>query len=401
MLDRTEWSANYGVLGWFQHSISETLSLSVQWHVGNVDGISPTGESRGMHRSSSKAQTKMANSNSISDHFNGRRFHNPKPRSQGFRALLRWLSNRQQGEWKPNLRATFGPKPLAVVPGIGDEPDELRITFVNHSTFLIQCFGVNVLTDPIWSERASPFTWMGPKRMRPPGIRIDDLPRIHCVLLSHDHYDHMDVPTLRHLWKMHRPTFYTGLGNRRRLRGLGIDRVEELDWWDSVAMPGGLRLTATPAQHFSGRTPFDRDTTLWCSFMIEPPSEFAASGSIYFGADTGFGPHFEKIAHRFPSIRTAILPIGAYRPEWFMGEVHCSPSESVEAHRVLRSQLSIACHFGTFPLADDGEVEAEEELKRALMAKPVEGEFVVPQFGEALEIDALATERETMSGTED
>src|SRR6185369_10669803 len=171
MLDRTEWSANYGVLGWFQHSISETLSLSAQWRVGNVDGISPTGESRGMHRSSSKAQTKMANSNSISDHFNGRRFHNPKPRSQGFRALLRWLSNRQQGEWKPNLRATF----------------------------LIQCFGVNVLTDPIWSERASPFTWMGPKRMRPPGIRIDDLPRIHCVLLSHDHYDHMDVPTLRHL----------------------------------------------------------------------------------------------------------------------------------------------------------------------------------------------------------
>jgi L-ascorbate metabolism protein UlaG (beta-lactamase superfamily) len=135
--------------------------------------------------------------------------------------------------------------------------------------------------------------------------------------------------------------------------------------------------------------------------MMEPPPEHAASGAIYFGADTGFGPHFQAIADKFPSLRAAILPIGAYRPEWFMGEVHCSPAEAVEAHRILGARTSIACHFGTFPLADDGEVEAEEELKRALAARPVEGEFVVPKFGEALEMESLAAERETMSGTED
>jgi L-ascorbate metabolism protein UlaG (beta-lactamase superfamily) len=165
-------------------------------------------------------------------------------------------------------------------------------------------------------------------------------------------------------------------------------------------MPAGLRLTATPAQHFSGRTPFDRDSTLWCSFMMEPPPEHSASGAIYFGADTGFSPHFRQIAEKFANIRAAILPIGAYRPEWFMGEVHCSPAEAVEAHRILDTGISIACHFGTFPLADDGEFEAVEDLRKALAARPSEGEFVVPEFGEALMIESMA-ERETMSGTED
>jgi L-ascorbate metabolism protein UlaG (beta-lactamase superfamily) len=343
----------------------------------------------------------MANRRGISDHFNGRRFHNVTPRSHGFLALLRWMMSRQRGAWNENHGAQYGPKPLSEIPSPGDAADELRITFVNHSTFLIQCFGINILTDPIWSERASPFAWAGPKRMRTPGIRLQDLPRIHCVLLSHDHYDHMDFPTLRELWRSHRPTFYMGLGNGRRLRGLGIDRIVEMDWWDRAEIPGGLRLTATPAQHFSGRTPFDRDRTLWCSFMIEPPEEHAASGAIYFGADTGFGPHFEQIAKAFPLIRASILPIGAFRPEWFMGEVHCSPAEAVEAHRVLGAATSIACHFGTFPLADDGEAEAVGELQRSLGSKHIEGEFLVPEFGEGIDVDSLAQERETMSGTED
>lgn len=342
----------------------------------------------------------MANRHGVSDHFNGKRFHNFTPRVHGFAALLKWITSRQRGAWTEKLGAQYGPRPLSAVPAIGDRADELRITFVNHSTFLIQCFGVNLLTDPIWSERASPIAWAGPKRMRAPGIRFQELPRIDCVLLSHDHYDHMDFPTLRELWKAHRPTFYTGLGNRRRLRGLGIEQVVEMDWWDRTELAGRLRLTATPAQHFSGRTPFDRDTTLWCSFMIEPPEEHAASGAIYFGADTGFGKHFEQIAKAFPLIRASILPIGAYRPEWFMGEVHCSPAEAVEAHRILGAPTSIACHFGTFPLADDGDVEAIEELKRALRAARPEGEFLVPEFGEAIDIDSLA-ERETIFGTED
>jgi L-ascorbate metabolism protein UlaG (beta-lactamase superfamily) len=135
--------------------------------------------------------------------------------------------------------------------------------------------------------------------------------------------------------------------------------------------------------------------------MIEPPAEHAASGAIFFGADTGFGPHFQQIADKFSNLRAAILPIGAFRPEWFMGEVHCSPTEAVEAHRILGARTSIACHFGTFPLADDGELEAKEELMRALAAHPIEGEFVVPKFGETLQIESLAAERETIFGTED
>jgi L-ascorbate metabolism protein UlaG (beta-lactamase superfamily) len=343
----------------------------------------------------------MANSGKTTDHFNGRKFHNVTPRAHGFAALVRWLTNRQQGPWTAETLTEHGPKPLAQVPTVGDAPDALRITFVNHSTFLIQCFGVNLLTDPIWSERASPFTWLGPKRMRSPGIRLEDLPRIHAVLLSHDHYDHMDATTLRYLWKTHRPAFYTGLGNLRRLKLLGIERTVEMDWWETAQLPGGLRLTCTPAQHFSGRTPFDRDSTLWCSFAIEPPREYAESGAIYFGADTGFGPHFTAIAEKFPEMRAAILPIGAYRPEWFMGEVHCSPAESAEAHRILRPQISIACHFGTFALADDGQTEPVEELQRALRARPAAGEFAVPEFGAAIDVAALGQERETMSGTED
>ncbi len=343
----------------------------------------------------------MSNPAKTSDHFNGRKFHNLPPRSHGLLALLRWLFNRQRGSWKETRQFNYGPRPPARVPIPGDAPDALRITFVNHSTFLIQCFGVNLLTDPIWSERASPVEFAGPRRMHPPGIRFQDLPKIDVVLLSHDHYDHFDVPTLRSLHKEHSPAFYTGLGNVRRLHHIGIHNAVELDWWDSAEIAGGLRLVCTPAQHFSGRTPFDRDTTLWCSFMIEPPDGYSDSGAIYFAADTGFGPHFKQIAERFPDIRASIIPIGAYRPEWFMGEVHCSPSEALEAHRILHSPYSVGCHFGTFPLADDGEAEPREQIEAALKARPIEGEFVIPRFGEGLEVESLSEERERLSGTED
>jgi L-ascorbate metabolism protein UlaG (beta-lactamase superfamily) len=318
-----------------------------------------------------------------SDHFNGRKFHNINPRQKGFSDLLRWMLSRQRGKWPEWRESQPGPKPPERVPGVSDPQNALRVTFVNHTTFLIQIHGLNLLTDPVWSKRASPVQWAGPARVRAPGIRFEDLPPIDVVLLSHDHYDHMDVAALRRLHKEHDPVYFTGLENGRRLRKLGIERVAEMDWWQETELPNGMKLACVPAQHFSGRTPFDRDTTLWCAFVLLPPPEFADSGAIFFAADTGFGPHFEMIAKRFPNLRLSILPIGAFRPEWFMGEVHCSPRGAVNAHKLLGTKISVASHFGTFPLADDGEDEPLQRLAEALREDGLTPSgFRVLDFGE-------------------
>jgi L-ascorbate metabolism protein UlaG (beta-lactamase superfamily) len=156
-----------------------------------------------------------------------------------------------------------------------------------------------------------------------------------------------------------------------------------MDWWDEVSLANGMKLVCVPAQHFSGRTPFDRDTTLWCGFVLVPPPEFANNGALFFAADTGFGPHFKMISEKFPNLRLSILPIGAFRPEWFMGEVHCSPREAVKAHKILKSRLSVASHFGTFPLADDGEDEPPQRLSEALQEERLAPQdFRILDFGE-------------------
>lgn len=303
----------------------------------------------------------------LSDHFDGRRFHNPRPRMQGFLDLLRWIRTRRPGQWPRWMQNSPGSAPPKRVPFDGEAPDALRLTFVGHMTFLLQWQGLNILTDPIWSERASPVQFVGPRRVCAPGIRFEDLPKIDVVLLSHDHYDHMDRLTIQRLWRDHRPRFYASMGNARRLRGFGVRDVVELDWWEESQHESGVRITCTPAQHFSGRTPWDRDGTLWCGFALTPPESGIEGKSIYFAGDTGFGPVFSQVASRFPRPRLALLPIGAYRPIWFMGAVHCSPEDAVEAHRILQPGLSVATHFGTFPLADDGFDEALVQLNAALL----------------------------------
>jgi L-ascorbate metabolism protein UlaG (beta-lactamase superfamily) len=222
---------------------------------------------------------------------------------------------------------------------------------------------------------------------------MEQLPPIDLVLLSHDHYDHLDLPTLRRLAREHRPTIYTGLKNGRRLAREGITNVVELDWWQEAAARTDMWITAVPAQHFSGRTPFDRDKTLWCGFMLQTDQL-----SIYFAGDTGQGPYIEEIARRFPDIDLSIVPIGAYRPEWFMGEVHMSPQDAVDAHRTLGSTVSVAGHFGTFPLADDGDDEAVQVLHDILQRTPLQGtDFWTLAFGEGREVQArpLAARRGT------
>jgi len=262
------------------------------------------------------------------------------------------------------------------------EGSALRVTWINHATVLLQTAGINILTDPIWSECAGPTPRTGSKRRRPPGLAISELPPVDVVLVSHNHYDHMDLPTLRTLARRDAPHFFTSLGNARLLRREGLAAVTELDWWQSTPLPGGLELACVPARHFSSRGLRDRNRTLWCGFVIQAPD-----GPVYFAADSGYGGHFEEIARRFGAPRLALLPIGAYLPRWFMQPIHMSPEEAIRAHQVLRPKTSIAIHFDTFILADDAPGQAVRELESAL-TQPGTGaiDFRVPGFGQGWDL---------------
>jgi L-ascorbate metabolism protein UlaG (beta-lactamase superfamily) len=317
----------------------------------------------------------------VSGHFNGEHFFNPGgPALRGSGSLIQWLANREPGPWREWTPAPPGPPPPARVSDGG-----LRVTFIGHSTVLLQMDGVNILTDPIWSMRASPVSWFGPRRHRPPGLLFEDLPLIDVVLQSHDHYDHLDIPTLRRLTMRHRVKFVVPLGVRARMESArisGSNAASELDWWQSASISSEVKITAVPARHFSGRSLRDRNRTLWCGYVIEGPS-----GLAYFAGDTGYGNHFHKIRERFPNIRLALLPIGAFRPQWFMAPVHMSPSEAVQAHRDVAAAWSIGIHFGTFRLADDGEDEAVTGLHRAVESAGIPAErFVALANGQGLEI---------------
>lgn len=315
-----------------------------------------------------------------SDHFDGEKFFTPgrADRHLDLGALLKWRRERHPGPWREWTDAPPGPPPPRRV-GTG----ELRVTFVNHATTLLQLDGLNVLTDPIWSERCSPVSFAGPRRHRPPGLRFEDLPPIDAVVVSHNHYDHMDLPTLKRLQDAFHPRFFVGLGNRALLERAGLSRVTELDWWQQVPLAPGVVLSSIPIQHFSNRGLCDSDATLWTGFALQGPS-----GTTVFAGDTGYGPHFRQIRERLGPIRLAVLPIGAYRPEWFMGPVHMSPADAVRAHRDLEATASVAIHFGTFALADDGEDEPPRALAEALAGSPDASRFWVLGFGEGRNVPA-------------
>jgi len=315
---------------------------------------------------------------SKSDHFDGKRFyHQDYMEQRSFFDFLKWVTNRKPGKWEKWVDSEFGPKPPLRVGG-----EELRVTFINHSTFLLQTEGINILTDPIWSERTSPVSFTGPKRVRIPGIRFEDLPPIDVVVVSHNHYDHLDLPTLKRLSSQHNPSIYVGLGNKRLLEKSGITRVREVDWWQETSLSDSLRLTCVPAQHFSGRSLFDRNKTLWAGFVFE-----GQAGPVYFAGDTGLGPHFKQIANRFGKMRLALLPIGAFLPRWFMSPTHLSPGDALEAHFILDAQTSIAMHFGTFQLGDDGRTEAVDLLTNIIAETNMEEtQFLILDSGEGREV---------------
>jgi L-ascorbate metabolism protein UlaG (beta-lactamase superfamily) len=309
-----------------------------------------------------------------SDHFDGSRFLNPTGvAGQPFSAVPRLLLEPRK-RWpdrvdQPSLRPSGLDGAAAVV------------TFIGHSTFLIQTASGNILTDPMYSLRAGPLNLFGPKRVRQPAVRFDDLPPISTVLLSHNHYDHCDLRTLGMLADRFDPIVVTPMGNGALVRSAGIRRVEELDWWQE-ARTSPLPVTITPAQHFSARSPFDRNRALWGGFLV-----MAGGPRLFFAGDTAYAPFFRDVRERLGPIDLALLPIGAYEPRWFMQSVHMNPAEAVQAHLDLDASLSVGMHFGTFQLTTEGIDEPQRALEDACRARSIPSSvFRTLGFGESLRL---------------
>lgn len=301
----------------------------------------------------------------------------PNVNTRGLWHVLKWMLTREQAPWQPidnqPRKVTYQRVPL----------DQLWLTFINHSTVLIQLEGLNILTDPIWSDRCSPFKWMGPKRMSNPGIELADLPPIDLVLLSHNHYDHMDLPTLRYLQKEYHPYFYVAGGNKKYLEKKGLSPVQEFSWWESLSLDSGLTMTFVPTQHFSARGLFDRNATLWGGFYLK-----GRQYKVYFAGDTGYCPVFKEVKRYLGSPTVSLLPIGAYKPRWFMQPMHMCPYEAVQAHLDLESSQSMGIHFGTFPLADEGGEEPLRDLEKALKNSNLSpSQFWTLELGEGKQIE--------------
>lgn len=315
--------------------------------------------------------------------FDGKRFRNLQPATRrSFRDFLRWRMQRRTPPWR-RAEVAPGPRPPRRVHA------GVRVTYIGHATTLVQMDGLNILTDPIWSERCSPVAWAGPRRVRPPGLRLADLPRIDVVLVSHDHYDHLDLPTLQRLHFDHGPAIYTGVGGGDLMLRNGIGPVHELDWWEEAELSDGVRILGVPAQHFAGRLPWDRNRRLWLGFAL------LGSHSVYFAGDTGFGAHFASLRERLGPVDVALLPIGAYLPRWFMGPVHLSPDEAVTAHEVLAARRSFAIHFDTFELADEPQGQAPRELAAAVGSLPAERRtFEILEPGEGRQLGLAEARRD-------
>jgi len=305
------------------------------------------------------------------------RFHNRSgPAPHGLPAVLRWMCTRSTGPWPAPMAAA----PVAA-PAHRPEDGAIHATLIGHATVLLQVAGLTILTDPVWSTRIGPTSWLGIKRVRPPAFALQDCPPIDVILVSHNHYDHLDRPSLAFLAKRDAPLILTGL---KGAHVIPARDVVELDWWASHRLPRGVSITYVPAQHFSGRGLFDRNHSLWGGFVVETPA-----GTIYFAGDTGFGPHFAAIRRRFGPATLALLPIGAFAPRWFMARVHVDPQQAVAASRILEAQVSLAIHYGTFPLADDGMDAPLQELATTLATVPHGargGDLRTPAWGESVTI---------------
>lgn len=336
------------------------------------------------------------------DHFDGERFFNPdgpaspvQRRRRGF--MSRWASAEERARWPDSVPVMPTVPPRQVGRG------EMRVTWIGHSTVLVQVQGLNILTDPIWSERASPLSFAGPRRVRAPGVRFEHLPRIDLVLISHNHYDHLDLPTLRRLWQRDSPAIVTSLGNDTILRGAGIEATA-LDWGrrlvverDGTAVEAGedggieyicaddvwtcgrrFEVIVERNQHWSSRWLTDRNRALWSAFTVVTPS-----GNIFFAGDTGWGDgSWVREAARHGPLRLALIPIGAYEPREVMRAHHVDPEEAVEMFRILNPAAALGIHWGTFQLTFEPIDEPRQRLAASLSRRGIDrNRFVAIEAG--------------------
>jgi L-ascorbate metabolism protein UlaG (beta-lactamase superfamily) len=319
----------------------------------------------------------------VSDHFDGTQFFDPDgvpPKSLG--EVLRWQlgSGRERAVWPDHVPNAHDDTPPPRVTGY-----KVRLSFVGHASWLIQTAGLNILIDPVWSERASPLSFAGPKRHNAPGIAFDALPHIDVVLVSHGHYDHLDVATLSKLAAKFSPRAVTPLGNDVTMRSTdSAIRAEGFDWHDRVELGNGIAVTLVPTRHWSARGLFDRNKALWASFVLETPA-----GKIYIVCDSGYGDgkHFRRVRDTHGPLRLAILPIGAYEPRWFMKDQHMNPSDAVKALADCGAQQALAHHHGTFQLTDEAINAPVTALHAALDEAGIARErFVALKPGQVVEI---------------
>jgi L-ascorbate metabolism protein UlaG (beta-lactamase superfamily) len=318
----------------------------------------------------------------VTDHFDGTRFFDPHGSApKSFTDLMRWqFGGDKRSRWPEAWPLAGLDTPPARVDG-----DAIRLSYVGHASVLLQTRGLNILFDPVWSERVSPFSFVGPKRVAPPGIAFDALPKIDVVLVSHGHYDHLDVETLARLEQKHQPRVITPLGQDAIMKAHDMAiRAEAFDWGDRVEIGNGVAVHLAPMRHWTARGIFDRNKALWAAFILETPV-----GHIYHIGDTGYGDghHFREAKLRFGGFRLAILPIGAYEPRWFMRDQHMNPEEAVQVMLDCGARRALAHHWGTVQLTNEGIEEPRQALAAALTAQGIAPElFRAIRPGEVWEI---------------
>jgi L-ascorbate metabolism protein UlaG (beta-lactamase superfamily) len=319
----------------------------------------------------------------VSDHFDGTHFFDPDGMApKKLSEVLRWQfgGGRIRHKWPDWVENDYADTPPPKVEGAG-----VRFSFVGHASWLIQTAGLNILVDPVWSERASPFSFAGPKRHNAPGIAFDKLPKIDVVLVSHGHYDHLDVRTLARLAATSNPRVITPLGNDRTMRAADpAISAEAFDWNDRVELGRGVAVTLVATRHWTARGLNDRNRALWASFVLETPA-----GKIYIVCDSSYGSgvHFRRVREQHGPLRLAILPIGAYEPRWFMKDQHMNPDDAVKAFADCDVPLALASHHSTFQLTDEAIDEPVKALQVALDAARILPEkFAVLKPGQVVEI---------------
>jgi L-ascorbate metabolism protein UlaG (beta-lactamase superfamily) len=310
-----------------------------------------------------------------SDHFNGKTFFNPRHENRTWQDVLRWRRTSRPTPWPAEV--PLGSHSLPPPPS----GSEWIITAIGHVTFLIQSTSGNILTDPHFGERCGPFDRLGPKRVQPPALALEKLPPIATILLSHDHYDHCHLPTLRALARLHDPLVITPLANASLLRRAGLRHIVELDWWTTHIVSSDTSVTLTPARHWSNRLSGKRNARLWGGFFVRDQGR-----AWWFAGDTGYDPElFKAIRQHLGPPQLAMIPIGAYEPRWFMAAQHCNPAEAVQIHRDVGAETSLGMHWGTWQLTDEGREEPLRALDRARSATGVaEHAFRTLNAGESL-----------------